>query len=285
MSPALTFTERVLQVVAAIPHGKTLSYKEVAQRAGSAGAVRAVGSIMNRNRNPKVPCHRVIKSDGSIGGFAFGASRKIKKLQEEGFLPAGDYVQAAGAPEAGARAAAKVPKIGYKVLPQSFFDRPAVIVAEELLGKIIVRKIGGRKIEMMINEVEAYDGPQDLACHASKGRTARTEVMFGPAGNFYVYFCYGVHWMLNIVTGPASYPAAVLIRGAGQANGPGRLTKELKIGGELNGKKALPKNGLWLEDNGVTIKKSNIKRTARIGVNYAGPVWSKKPYRFLLVRT
>jgi len=88
MSPALTFTERVLKVVAAIPKGQTMSYKEVAQRAGSACAVRAVGNIMNRNRNPKVPCHRVIKSDGSIGGFAFGAARKIQILREEGFLPA-----------------------------------------------------------------------------------------------------------------------------------------------------------------------------------------------------
>ena len=87
-----------------------------------------------------------------------------------------------------------------KILTADFFDRPVVDVAKDLLGKSLVRKIGTQEIHLEINEVEAYDGPQDLACHGRFGKTKRTEPMFGPAGHFYVYFVYGVHWMLNIVT-------------------------------------------------------------------------------------
>src|SRR5690348_15950613 len=111
-----------------------------------------------------------------------------------------------------------------KILPLLFFDRPTLTVARELLGKYIVRSYRGKLIPVMITEVEAYDGPNDLASHASRGMTPRTKIMFGPAGNFYVYFTYGMHWLVNVVTGPKQYPAAVLLRaGVFEDKGKGLL--------------------------------------------------------------
>ena len=169
-----------------------------------------------------------------------------------------------------------------RVLSKRFFNRPAERVARDLLGKYLVRKIGGKTTVYKIIETEAYVGPHDLACHASKGRTKRTEVMFGPPGVFYVYFCYGVHWMLNVVVLEKEYPAAVLIRGVEGASGPGRVTRKLRITGQLNGKLAAKKSGLWFENRGEKISRRNIKRTPRIGVGHVGPVWSTKKYRFVL---
>ncbi|MFH0770416.1 MAG: DNA-3-methyladenine glycosylase [Candidatus Peregrinibacteria bacterium] len=169
-----------------------------------------------------------------------------------------------------------------RVLPAAFFDREVLVVARELLGKILVRRIGARTIEAVILETEAYDGPSDKACHASKGRTDRNRVMFGPAGHWYVYFVYGMHWMLNVVTGAEGYPAAVLIRCVGERNGPAKLTKALAINGGLNGTKAGKTSGLWIEDRGVEIPDTCIRRLPRIGVAYAGE-WARKPYRFVLV--
>ncbi len=162
------------------------------------------------------------------------------------------------------------------MLPASFFNRDVRKVAESLLGAYLVRRVNGKTTKHLITEVEAYDGINDTACHASKGRTARTEIMFGPAGHWYVYLCYGMYDMLNIVTGPKDYPAAVLIRGTQEITGPGRLTKTLKITRALNGKKADKKNGLWIEKSGITVLKKEILRTPRIGVAYAGE-WAKKP--------
>ncbi|HZS42928.1 MAG TPA: DNA-3-methyladenine glycosylase [Candidatus Paceibacterota bacterium] len=169
-----------------------------------------------------------------------------------------------------------------KVLDKRFFHRPVLKVAEDLVGKYLVRKIGRKEIALMITETEAYDGEKDLACHASKGRTARTEVMFGEAGHWYVYLVYGMYEMLNIVTGPKDYPAAVLIRAAGKAGGPGKLTRLLEIDRRLNTKPAMRTSGLWIEDRGIKIKKSEILKTPRIGINYAGDYWAKKPWRFVL---
>ncbi len=166
------------------------------------------------------------------------------------------------------------------MLPQEFFERPVLSVARDLLGKYLVRKTGRKKEAYVITEVEAYDGEHDLACHASRGRTARTEIMYGSAGHWYVYLCYGMYDMFNIVTGPENYPAAVLIRGLKEVSGPGRLTKALNITGALNGKRADMKTGLWLEESGIIVPKKEIVRTPRIGVSYAGE-WAHKPYRFI----
>ena len=135
----------------------------------------------------------------------------------------------------------------------------------------------------MITEVEAYVGPHDLACHASRGLTPRTRVMFGPPGHWYVYFTYGIHWMLNIVTCREGYPAAVLIRGTESVTGPARLTKFFKIDKQLNGQSASLASGLWIEKGSEPMKRHLIRRSKRVGVDYAGPVWSNKLYRFELV--
>lgn len=169
------------------------------------------------------------------------------------------------------------------ILPHAFFDRPALTVARSLLGKHLVRRRNGAVIAGMITEVEAYTGPKDKACHAHRGKTNRNAVMFGPAGRWYVYFVYGMHWMLNIVTGEEGSPAAVLIRGAGAWNGPGKLTKACGINGVLNGKMANKESGLWIEDRGVKIPATATRRTARIGVAHAED-WALKPYRFVLAR-
>lgn len=166
-------------------------------------------------------------------------------------------------------------------LPKIFFDRPVLEVAEDLLGKVLVRGDVEGGIQGIITDIEAYDGPDDLACHGRFGCTPRTIPMFGPAGHWYVYLVYGMHWMLNIVTGPVGYPAAVLMRGVGEWVGPGKLTKELHIDKRFNALPATKETGLWIEDRGIAIPQKQIQRTPRIGVDYAG-VWTKKPYRFVL---
>ncbi|MBI2610380.1 DNA-3-methyladenine glycosylase [Candidatus Kaiserbacteria bacterium] len=172
-----------------------------------------------------------------------------------------------------------------RVLRRNFFERRPQTVARELLGKFLVRRVGGKTRAYVITETEAYDGTHDLACHASKGRTRRTEVMFGPAGYWYVYFVYGMYDMLNIVTGLKGYPSAVLIRACqGKTltlDGPGKLTRELGITHMMNGKPAVKSSGLWVEDRGVEIKLGDIKRTPRIGVAYAGS-YADKLWRFVL---
>lgn len=170
-----------------------------------------------------------------------------------------------------------------QILDSSFFDRPAPIVARELLGKFLVlSQADGTEVALMIQEVEAYDGPRDQASHAFRGRTERTNVMFGKAGFWYVYMIYGMYWMLNIVTGPDAYPAALLIRGVEGYNGPGKLTKALQITKRFNEKPARRETGLWIEDRGPLLSGYRIRRTPRIGIDYAGPIWSQKLYRFVL---
>lgn len=165
------------------------------------------------------------------------------------------------------------------MLEEDFFNRPVVEVARDLLGmKLCVRQKKGQVIKMTINETEAYDGEEDLACHASKGKTPRNQVMYGEPGVIYLYLCYGMHWLLNIVCEKKGYPAAVLLRGTLEVNGPGRLTKKLGIDGQLNRKRAVHTNGLWFEQGDLV--KKEIQTGPRIGVNYAGEYWAKKPYRF-----
>lgn len=168
-----------------------------------------------------------------------------------------------------------------RILTKKSYDRPVLEVAPDLLGKYIVREIEGKQMAYMITETEAYDGPEDKACHAHKGRTARTEIMYGEAGHWYVYFVYGMHHMLNIVTGPVGYPAAVLIRSVEGITGPGRVTKQLSIYKDLNTKKAVRESGLWIEDRGVAVNPNHILHTPRIGIAYAEE-WAQKPYRFVL---
>jgi DNA-3-methyladenine glycosylase len=165
------------------------------------------------------------------------------------------------------------------MLDESFFDRPADVVARDLPGRILVRRLGGKRNALTVTETEAYLGPHDLASHAARLRTARNDIMYGPPGTIYVYLVYGLHWMLNVVTGPAGYPAAVLIRSAGGVSGPGKLGRALAIDAGLNGRQAAPRTGLWFESGQGA---QRVIATPRIGVDYAGPRWSARKLRFVL---
>lgn len=169
-----------------------------------------------------------------------------------------------------------------KILPASFFDQPAEVVARELLGCVLCVRVGDKVERHIINETEAYVGPHDLANHASKGRTTRTEVMFQKAGTIYVYLIYGMYDMFNIVTGEEDFPAAVLIRGVGQWNGPGKLTKALNIDRGFNGLSLGKQTGLWVEAGPEKIPAKRIVSSSRIGVAYAKE-WAEKELRFVLV--
>ncbi len=174
------------------------------------------------------------------------------------------------------------------ILDRQFFNRDTSTVAQELLGKRLVRDFGNRKLSVFITETESYDGFYDTASHASKGLTKRNAPMFGNPGKWYVYLCYGMHFMLNIVTREAGYPAAVLIRGAIDTDstrilfGPGVVTKWTTVDKTFNNTEAIQKNGLWIEDVGRDIFKKNIINMRRIGVAYATPRWAKRKLRFVL---
>lgn len=168
-------------------------------------------------------------------------------------------------------------------LPARFFARPAETVARELLGQTLVRRLDGRLVRARVVETEAYVGVHDLACHAAKGRTERTEVMFGPAGRLYVYFVYGMHHMLNVVTGRRGDGEAVLLRAAeplgaveGSLTGPGRLAKTLRLTREHSGLSALGRGELFFEPGPPP---RAIGRSPRIGVDYAGD-WRLAELRF-----
>lgn len=168
-----------------------------------------------------------------------------------------------------------------KVLKPEFFNRSTLTVAKELLGKFLVRKLNGKIIALMIREVEAYHGFNDLGSHARRGKTLRNTPMFMGPGTIYVYFTYGMHWMLNLVTEREEYPAAVLIRAVGDIAGPARLTKALAIDKKLTGKPLGKKTGLWVEGRGVKIHQKDVQKTPRIGIPYAG-AYKNKPWRFVL---
>src|ERR1051326_1683426 len=165
-----------------------------------------------------------------------------------------------------------------------FQSKKTVALARWLLGKYLVRRFpDGREEARMIVETEAYHGESDQACHARAGRTKRTNVMYGPGGVWYVYLCYGIHEMLNLVVGPPDWPAAILIRGVVGAVGPGRVTKTLAIDRKLNAASATDAaSGLWIEDRCVHVPRALVQKTPRIGIDYAGPIWSAKHWRFVI---
>ncbi len=187
-------------------------------------------------------------------------------------------------------------------LDTSFYNRNDVVsVARKLLGKIIVTNFGGCRTSARIVESEAYAGEIDRASHAYGGRkTARTSVMYGEPGTAYVYLCYGIHQMFNVVTGPAGTPHAVLIRAAEPlegidfmlartgklhadttlTKGPGNVAKALGIFTSHTGK-SLRSDDFYIADDGMVIKKSSIIATPRIGVDYAG-AHAELLYRFVI---
>lgn len=161
-------------------------------------------------------------------------------------------------------------------LTHSFFARDTREVAQDLLGYILVRQtIGPRgsnssgQIKSIITETEAYHGWHDRASHGHKGVTKRTEPMFAAPGTIYVYLIYGMYHCLNISTVEEGFPAAVLIRGTQDVEGPGRLSKHFTIDRKLTGKKLGAKTGLWIEKGNAT-KNKHIHTSPRVGVDYAG---------------
>ena len=170
-------------------------------------------------------------------------------------------------------------KIAGVRLSNDFFTRDAVTVARELLGKTLVRQWENGEISRyIITETEAYLGEEDLACHASKGRTPRTEVMYHSGGVIYVYLIYGMYWMLNVVTGETNHAQAVLIRGINAIKGSGKTGRELKIDKSFYGESLLTSNRLWIE-NAPEI--SDYTTAPRVGIDYAGDLWKNKPWRFI----
>lgn len=183
------------------------------------------------------------------------------------------------------------------LLPSSFYNRPTLTVARELLGARLVRILGGVKLVGLISETEAYFGFDDLASHAKAGRTIRTAPMFGPPGHAYVYFTYGNHWMLNAVTEKEGFPAAVLIRAIQPIEGvdvilerrsgrdtlgPGKLTQAMGITkSENNVNLAESGSGLWIEQ-GIFVPEKSVTKGPRVGLNKTAEPWLSKPWRFLV---
>ena len=182
-------------------------------------------------------------------------------------------------------------------LPASFYNRPTLTVARELLGARLVRILDGIKLVGLISETEAYFGFDDLASHAKAGRTIRTAPMFGPPGHTYVYFTYGNHWMLNAVTEQEGFPAAVLIRAIQPIEGievmmerrlgrdtlgPGKLTQALGITKSENNVNLTEANSsLWIEA-GQVIPDKSVTIGPRVGLNKTPEPWLSKPWRFLV---
>jgi len=177
-----------------------------------------------------------------------------------------------------------------KKLLRDFYTKDTLEVAKQLLGKYIVRKIGRKELVGKIIETEAYIGPYDKASHAYKGKITprnRAEYMIG--GYIYIYLVYGMYWQLNITTAQEGKPECVLIRALevsgvnrNLTNGPGKLCQYLKLDKSFYGEDLIKSKRIWLEDRGEKIKPSQILATARIGIDYAGPYWSKRKWRFLL---
>lgn len=167
-----------------------------------------------------------------------------------------------------------------KRLSREFYIRDVLEVAPELPGKNLVIRLHNRSFgRFIVTEVEAYRGAEDEACHAFKGRTARTEIMFHEGGRLYIYLIYGMYWMLNIVTGGIDDPQAVLIRGIENYPGPGKLTKSLGIDKSFYGEDLVFSERIWIEENGIVFP---VKSSPRIGIDYAGDYWKTRPWRYFL---
>jgi DNA-3-methyladenine glycosylase len=165
-------------------------------------------------------------------------------------------------------------------LPGEFYIRDVLEVAPGLIGKqLVIRSDDDQVKRFVITETEAYRGQEDKACHASKGRTERTDVMYRAGGKLYVYFVYGMYWMLNIVAAQEGNPQAALIRGIDGFNGPGKLSRAIGIDRTFYGEDLTVSERIWIEDYGLI---ADIKISPRIGIDYAGEYWSSRPWRYYI---
>ena len=164
-----------------------------------------------------------------------------------------------------------------KRMPQDFYDNNAVELAPLLLGKFLCLKTEEGILRLPITETEAYYTEKDTACHARKGRTKRTELLYHRGGCAYVYLCYGMYYMMNVICGEENVPQGVLIRGAGEYDGPGKLTRAMGIDKTHNGIDLVRGDVMWIED-GPQLK---YQATPRIGINYATEEYRNIPWRFV----
>jgi DNA-3-methyladenine glycosylase len=190
-----------------------------------------------------------------------------------------------------------------KRLTREFFTRPTLDVSKDLLGKFLIHEYHGKRIGGMIVETEAYVGKEDRASHSFGGRrTKRNEVEYGLGGHVYIYLVYGLHYQLNFVTAGVNEPECILIRAlrptdgiefmkkfrhtnkeSNLTNGPGKLCQALKLDKSFYGYDICRKNAkLYVEDRGIKISAKQIKKGPRVGIDYAGPKWSKVPWRFYI---
>ena len=165
-----------------------------------------------------------------------------------------------------------------KRLGRSYYSQPATYLAGDLVGKLLCRKTDKNIIKYRIMETECYFGEEDTACHASKGKTERTKILYEKGGTAYVYLCYGIHSLFNVVTGKAGHPEAVLIRGVTGYNGPGKLTRGMGIDRELNGEDMVNSKRLWLEDDGCRLE---VRTDKRVGIDYATPQYRDILWRYI----
>ena len=166
-----------------------------------------------------------------------------------------------------------------KRLDMAFFARDALEVAPDLVGKIMVHRLpDGTELRERIAETEAYRGEEDKGCHASKGRTKRTELLYGESGTIYVYLCYGMHWLMNVITGEKEQPQGVLIRAGVRYDGPAKFTKNMHIDGSFNGVRLEDCKDVWFEDDGY---RPELKTAPRVGIDYAGEYWRDIEWRFI----
>lgn len=163
-------------------------------------------------------------------------------------------------------------------MDRAFYTQSSPELAPQLLGKLLCRKLGRKILRLRITETEAYFGEDDTACHASRGRTPRTEIMYASGGHAYIYLCYGMHEMFIIVTGSEGFPEAVLVRGVTGFDGPGRLTRAMHISRALNKVDLTCSTQLWLEDDGVTYP---YVAAPRIGIGYAAARDRNRLWRFI----
>ncbi len=186
---------------------------------------------------------------------------------------------------------------GKAPLPRSFYSRPTLTVARELLGARLVHISHGKTLVGLITETEAYIGEDDLACHAKAGRTIRTDPMYGPAGHAYIYFTYGNHWMLNAVTEEEGFPAAVLIRAIQPIEGidvmmkrrqgrdtfgPGKLTQALGITKSQNYADLTDSASSLRIEAGIKVSHKSVTIGPRVGLNKTAEPWLSMPWRFLV---
>ncbi len=165
-------------------------------------------------------------------------------------------------------------------LSREFYQRDVLAVAQDLIGKSMIIRLPDMSYgNFPVNEVEAYRGSEDKACHAFRGRTRRTEIMYHEGGMLYVYLIYGMYWMLNVVTGKKDNPQAVLLRGVGNHHGPGKITRSFGIDSSFYGEDLTTSERIWFEDKGF---KPEIKTGLRIGIDYAGEYWKTRPWRYFI---